>query len=249
VLISGRLSETTLGDVLGSLARASVTGLIRLTEVSGVTGGRTHGIYLSRGQVIGVESQAMVLPLGEILRQRGLLDGAAHRQLTLRLASGQARERRVGEILVEEKLISSEVVGAALRQQLRAKLDALFRLPDASISFHVACAPPAAHGQPLPPREYLAGRPRARDRVVQTPAKPSRRLAEHRPSASAAREKALRTLGLDEKATMADVTRTFRELATRMHPDRHHDASDDERRKLHQQFAALSAAYHALIGS
>jgi hypothetical protein len=248
VRIAGRLSETTLGDILGTLARASVTGVIRLKETAGVTAGRTHGIHLSRGQVVAVESQAMVLPLGEILRQRGLLDGAAHRQLTLRLASGQARQRRVGEILVQERLISPEVVGAALRQQLRAKLDALFALPDALISFHVAC-PPAATAHPLPTREYLAGRPRARDRM-QRPA-PSPRIGEPRPllRSTSARESALRTLGLTESATRADVTQAFRDLASRMHPDRHVGASEDERRKLHQQFAALSAAYHALIGS
>src|SRR4051794_31058933 len=169
-----------------------------------MTAGRTHGIYLSRGQVVGVESQAVVLPLGEILRQRGLLDGAAHRQLTLRLASGQARQRRVGEILVQEQLISEEVVGAALRQQLRAKLDALFRLPDALISFHVACAPPKGPAPALSARNYLAGRPRARDRVASPSGQSRRGALPVKPSST--RERALKTLGLDDTATMAEVT-------------------------------------------
>src|SRR5262245_1912651 len=121
VRISGRLSETTLGDVLGSLYRARVTGVVRLTEVAGALAGRSHAIYLSRGEVVSVDTPARVPALGDILRQRGLLDGMAHKRLGLRLASPE--RRKVGELLVEECRISPSVVGAALRQQLRARLD------------------------------------------------------------------------------------------------------------------------------
>ena len=55
-------------------------------------------------------------------------------------------------------------------------------------------------------------------------------------------------LGLDEDASIADVTKAFRDLASQLHPDRHVDAPEAERRAMHQRFAALSAAYHALIG-
>ena len=54
--ISGRLSETTLGDVIGSLCRAKLSGRVQLTEIRGVTAGRVHGIHLSRGQVVSVDS-------------------------------------------------------------------------------------------------------------------------------------------------------------------------------------------------
>ena len=87
VRISGRLSETTLGDVLGALFRARVTGLFRLTETTGATAGRVHGIYLSRGAVVFVDTQVKVAPLGEILRQRGLLDNAMQRRIGISLLS------------------------------------------------------------------------------------------------------------------------------------------------------------------
>ncbi len=219
--ISGRLSETTLGDVLGSLYRAKVTGVVRLTEVSGPLAGRSHGIYLSRGEVVAVDTPARVLALGEILRQRGLLDGVTHRRLALRMAAG--RNRKVGEVLIEDCHISPAVVGAALRQQLRARLDALFALEEALVSFHVACAHARDPAPPLAPREYLHGRPRARDRAARIGRRgddPVRRRNAGR------RSEALTLLGLDEDASLSDVTRAFRELASRVHPDRHASAPD-----------------------
>jgi len=244
VRISGRLSETTLGDVLGTLFRAHVTGLIRLTETLGVAAGRTHAIYLSRGEVVAVDTHAKVPPLGDILRQRGLIDGTVQKQIGIRLSSG--RKRRVGEVLVEECRISPEVVGAALRQQLRARLDTLFRLEEALLSFHVACALPEGGTLPLAPREYLFGRPRARDKTARVGRRrddPARNR-----SSQGYRSDALALLGLDEDASISDVTRAFRELASQMHPDRHIHASASERRAAEQKFAALSAAYHSLIG-
>jgi hypothetical protein len=179
VKISGRLSETTLGDVLGSLCRAKLSGLVQLTETRGVAAGRVHGIHLSRGQVVSVDS--------------------------------------------------------------RTELDALFRLEEAIVSFHVACAAPSSAGPPLHPGELLHGRPRARDRSADRTsgsAPPDRRLGERRD--------ALRALGLTEDADPADVMRAFRALAAKLHPDRHGDATEDERRNLHRRFAAISAAYHRL---
>jgi hypothetical protein len=244
VRISGRLSETTLGDVLGTLYRAKVTGLFRLTESVGALAGRCHGIYLSRGEVVAVDSSARVPTVGEILRQRGLIDGATERRVGLRLAA--ARHRSVDELLVEECHISPAVVGAALRQQLRARLDFLFGLEEATLSFHVACTLPQNPMPPLAPREYLHGRPRARDRGARTARRgdDSRR----RNMSVSRRSEALSLLGLDEDASLSDVTRAFREMATQVHPDRHQGAPETERRALEQRFAALSAAYHSLIG-
>jgi hypothetical protein len=243
VQISGRLSETTLGDVLGTLFRARVTGLVRLTEATGTLAGRAHGIYLSRGEVVAVDTPSRVPALGDILRQRGLIDRSAQQHVGLRLAA--SRHRKVGELLVEECRISPVVVGAALRQQLRARLDALFHLEEALVSFHVACSPPPDPPVPLAPREYLHGRPRARDR---TPRMGRRRdETSWRGAGRGRRIEALSLLGLDEDASISDVTRAFRELAAHFHPDRHQGASEPERRLMEQRFAALSAAYHALI--
>ena len=243
--ICSRLSDTTLGDVLGALHRAKVSGQIRLTEPSSSERLRVHAIYLSQGDIVGVESQARVPVLGDILRQRGLLDGATQRRVGMRLlASG----RRIGELLIDECQMSPEVVGAALRQQLRAKLDALFRLENAVLSFHVACALPRAAVPPLAAREYLHGRPRARDRASRSARREDHRAARAAGSSSAPRLAALAVLGLEPDATISDVTHAFRALARQHHPDRLVGAGESERRRAEQRFCAISAAYHRLIG-
>ncbi len=274
--IAGRLSSTTLGDVLATLHRAGVTGLIKLTETSGPAAGRAHGIYLTQGAVSGVESQAVAMPLGEILRQRGLLDDLAERQLSLKLAAGA---HRTGQILVDNQLTTREVVDAALRHQLRLRLEALFRLRDATISFHVACPPPRGVAVRLHAEEYLRGRPRARD------TRPERRAARGRDPATyscreddchapyprpdaprwreaqarahhpgdwesdRSRTEALRTLGLTAGAGRPEITRAFRALARDLHPDCMSKASEAQRREAEQHFARLSAAYHTLLAA
>ncbi len=242
--IPGRLSETTLGDVLGALLRARVTGLVRLRE-SGHTGDREHRVYLARGEVVAVETEARVPLLGEILVQHGLLDALAQRRLRQRLTGGA--RRRVGELLVEEGYVSRDVVGAALRKQLRSKLDALFQIREGTLSFHVACVAPPCAVTPLTPREFLRGRPRARDRQSNGAHARHRRSA---PPTAVERQRrdALALLGLDERATRDEVTKAFRQLATKIHPDRHVQASEPERRAMAERFAAASAAYHAILG-
>jgi hypothetical protein len=56
--LPGRLSSSTLGDLLGSLHRAKVTGTVELAEIAtfgGVTG-RTHRLHLRAGLVVGVDT-------------------------------------------------------------------------------------------------------------------------------------------------------------------------------------------------
>jgi DnaJ-class molecular chaperone len=62
-----------------------------------------------------------------------------------------------------------------------------------------------------------------------------------------ARAQALSALGLRGDASIAEVTRAFRHRARELHPDLHRGAAFAERRSVEQRFAALSAAYHALI--
>ena len=241
MLIPGRLSDTTLGDVLGALMRARVTGLVRLRESVAAGPDREHRIYLVRGEVVAVETAARVPAFGEILMQHGLLDAAGQRRLRQRLMVG-AREP-VGELLVAEGYVSREVVGAVLRKQLRSKLDALFRIQEATLSFHVACVAPSYPVAPLTARELLRGRPRARDRRGAG----ARRPSSSSPSAGHRRREALSLLGLGEDATSFDVKKAFRRLATEIHPDRHVHASEAERRAMAERFAAVSAAYHAVV--
>ncbi len=166
MILPSRLSATTLGDLLGMLHRASTTGTLELTECwlmpSACAG---HYVHLRSGLVTDVETnRSSTPPLGEFLRREGFLSESAYRTLIALLAK---RDRRsTGEILVAERLADAAIVEAALRVQVRMKLDALFHLGEALVTFHAAGAPKRAarRVQPLTPRDFLAGRPRARDR-------------------------------------------------------------------------------------
>lgn len=114
-------------------------------------------------------------------------------------------------------------------------LEALFRLGDARLAFHVARAG-KRRDRPLEPREFLHGRPRTRDRAG--------RPGERR---DPTRTRALATLGLPDDADRTTVLRAFRALAVRLHPDRFPSATPAERAELMRRFAEITAAYHALV--
>jgi hypothetical protein len=54
-------------------------------------------------------------------------------------------------------------------------------------------------------------------------------------------------LGLPEGASPSDVRRAFHRLARELHPDRHPAASEEDRRRLAERFAAIHAAYRQIL--
>lgn len=255
MLIPGRLRGTTLGDVLGALHRACATGTLELVERDGPRAGRAHRIYLAAGLVAAVDTALGGARIGEILRDEGFLAPAAARRLD-RLLLGDSR-RRAGELLVHDGLVSPQIVDAALRHQVRARLDALFALGDADVRFHLLRRKPSLAERivPLSPHEFLHDRPRARharpvagvgtgDHADVTATPPPVSGAR---SACSARARALGVLGLDADADREAIQRAFRRLAARAHPDRFPAATPVERAELMRRFATISAAYHALV--
>jgi hypothetical protein len=242
--LPGRLRSTTLGDLLGSLHRAAVTGTLELSEDQG----RRHRVYLSRGLVAAVEVDGSAPSLAEILRLDRVADEDVLRRSLLR---AMASHRLHGEVLVDDFRLSPEVVGNALRRQLVARLVLLERLADARVSFRVAVRPPrgalmggagVADGgspwdPPLAPHEFLKGRRRRHERV-DAPATSASKAADPGP---------WRTLGLPPGADLGDIKRAYRRLARSVHPDLHPDATDDERRSLQRRFAEITDAYRSLV--
>lgn len=243
--LPGRLDQTTLGDLLGALHRERATGVLELIEWTGVTAGRTHRVHLVQGLVQQVETPMVVEPLGELLLRRGFLDGVALRRLVRRLADSPLQ--RAGELLLEEGLVTQTAVQAALRYQVRARLDQLFELRALRVRFRVAR--PMGSGQtlvPLSPHEFLHGRPRTRDLGRGEVGERSGFSARRRPPVPT-RDRALRVLGLGPAADVAGVRAAFRRLARELHPDRHPRADAAYRAELMRRFAELSAAYHSLV--
>lgn len=273
MLLPGRLAKTTIGDLLGRLYRAGASGALELS--GGARRQRIYlqrGLIVGLDLDVG----PLPSRLGELLVCEGLaaVDQVA-RALSAQQRLGIAAPRH-GEILVRAGVITPELRDAALRKQARKRLDALFRAldgRDAEIRFHVGIAAEEAKMThrfvaPLMPHEFLAGRPRARDGAtprapsvssapsVGTPRPPSATSRQERaqePSTPALprttafeRLRALRLLGLEPSADVVSIRRAFRTAASKLHPDRHEQASVDERTRAQRAFAELSAAYHLL---
>ena len=257
--LPGRLVRTTVGDLLGRLYRASSTGLLELS-----CAGRRHRVHFQRGFVTAVDLDVATPPgrLGEILVDEGFapvtaVAAALSRQQVL---GGDALPQ--GEILVRAGVLTAEVRDAALRRQTRLRLDALFALlaqRDAEVRFHVGVSASGTRSRgagPLMPREFLHGRPRARDGVTppapraandRTPPSPKAEPARpHHADDRLERLRALRLLGLPPGADAATIRRAFRAAAARVHPDRHQALPAAERARLQTALAELSAAYHLL---
>jgi DnaJ-domain-containing protein 1 len=260
MLLPGRLSASTLGDLLGALHRERTSGRLELIEIRGPQGrsvpGRAHRIHLASGFVTAVDTELPVPPLGEILKRKGTLDSALLVTLLRRLDAGDPRS--TGEILVHERMARAEAVRAGLEQQLRQRLDALFGLEDAQIAFRVArpTSPESWSARPLAPDDFLHGRPRRRDGAKAPPRRPGAPANDDRePPRSGprvalvvtARDQALALLGLDQRAEAAEVRKAFRRLAGQLHPDRFESAPLEERRQQAVRFARISAAYHVLV--
>jgi hypothetical protein len=206
--LPGRLSATTLGDLLGALFRDGVSGLLELREVRGPRGlsvpGRVHRIHLRGGLVAAVDTP-----------------------------------------------LSPPATGTPGREQIRARLDVLFALEEATLAFYTAR--PLAHVVHLGPGEFLHGRPRARDRLrgrasatapAPTPEPPRSGV---RPLLDDARARACRLLGLPAGAGAGEARRAFRRLAITLHPDRLGAVPVEQQRLRAARFAELSAAYHLLV--
>jgi hypothetical protein len=228
--LPGRLRSTTLGDLLGTLHRASATGTLELAEDRG----RVHRVYLARGKVVSVELDGASPTLGDILRSDGAAGEDVLRRSLLRAVSSR---RLYGQVLVDEFCLSPEVVGRALRRQLLARLTLLEQIPDARVAFRVAVrVPPTAfHDVPLEPREFLHGRRRSRERSSPQPPAVKPSLG------------AWRVLGLPPGAALDDIKRAYRRLVRTLHPDTHPTATPAERRVLQDRFAEVTEAYRSLV--
>ena len=243
MLLPGRLRQTTLGDLLGTLHRAGVHGTLELTEDTG----RSHRVHLVQGLIVAVEFDGAAATLAEVLRASGEVDDGTLRRSLLRAI---ASKRLHGEVLVAEFRLSETVVDAAVRKQMLTRLGRLEQLTDAQLRFRVTVPTPrgAVVAAPLGPTQFLSGRRRFRDRGVATSAPPARaRGGAANVKTESTPLSAWRVLGVAPGADTSEIKRAYRRLARAYHPDLHPEASDPEKKHLVERFHELTEAYRALV--
>lgn len=232
--LPGRLAQTTLGDLLGRLHRAGVSGTLELVESTG----RTHRVHLTRGNVAAVELDRANASLAELLRRDDAVSEDVLRRSLLRAI---ASRRLHGEVLVHDFCLAPEVVSRALRRQLLLRLSTLDQLGDAEVRFRVTMRPPrgALTDSPLGANDFLSGKRRARDRMH------SASFVEG--GSSTSRDRALRALGLGRNAAPDEVRKAYRARVRAYHPDLHPGASAEEQRRLGVLLTEVTEAYKALV--
>jgi tetratricopeptide (TPR) repeat protein len=121
---TGPLAELPLAELLVRLDADRFSGTLELT-----VGGRTHLVVLADGRVVKAQLAVPVEPLGRILVERGLVEGA---KLDALLRRQPATGRRLGELLVEQGLLDDAALEDALVEQVRRRLLRLFLAGDGS---------------------------------------------------------------------------------------------------------------------
>ncbi len=240
--LPGRLSATTLGDLLGALHRERAQGSLEIVEQTG----RTHRVFLAAGLVTAVELDRASPTLAEVLQREIDLDDDVLRRSLLRAL---AQRRLHGEVLVRDFLLSPEVIGRALRTQLALRLGALERLSDCELRFRVAVrAPREALAPALGPEDFLHGRRRKRDLPLPGAEGGTRDGARGaRLHETLEQRAARRVLGVAAFAGPDDIKQAYRALVRRTHPDLHPRATAEERRALGQRFSEVTRAYQTLV--
>jgi hypothetical protein len=240
--LPGRLSQTTLGDLLGAAFRERITGTLELEEVTGPVAGRRHAVFLEDGLVVRIDTELGAERIGQLLVEQGIISLHGLRRLLWRRPAED--EGPLGAWLVAEGHVDPNALALALARQLEARLEALFALGDARLFFRVPKPRDRRKDAPaaLRPPDFLPGRPRARE----APGGRRRGPAQAR-RADPVRGHCLSVLQLSESAGAAEVREAFRRLASRYHPDRHPGASHEEKCEMLRKFAELSRAYHVLI--
>lgn len=183
------------------------------------------------GDLLGTLYRARAHGVLELTETEGPRAGRAHR---IHLSNGQV-------IAVDSE------TGFSKASPVLEQLEALFRLPDAAITFRVARPRPRPLPLPLDVGAYLHGRPRARDRQHQgSRGVRSTARSESLPAPSP-RSHAFHLLGLPPDAAPDQIRRSFRRLARETHPDRFPRACPRERQALADRLAKLTEAYHLLM--
>lgn len=142
-----------LASALLQLAAARETGVLEV-----VAGSVRVRIFLREGAPVSAEGGSLRETLGRMLLRRGALAEADYVRVIERMTERTIanEHQRMGEVLVELGLLSSQEVHAALESQALEKIVACFQWPGASWSFcEIDALPEGLEPFALPPTEQL----------------------------------------------------------------------------------------------
>lgn len=192
VVLRGRLEVFALADVLALLARSGVTGTLRV-----VGGGEGAAMHLRGGDVYFGLSAIGGDALGERLVRAGLV---TRTQLSWALdLQQQERGKRLGDVLVEARILQRDVLEPFVEEQVEDVLSGLLRRDAGTFTFEPAAVEPEQVGRTLTVADLVeeARRRAAREQAVRgqvvwvmEPARDEEAPAEEPPAEEAPAEKA-----------------------------------------------------------
>ncbi len=132
---SGNLSTVSFGDILQLVATGNKTGALHL-----VRGSQEKRIYFAKGQIIFANSEYTEEDrLGQLLIRHGRL---TQEQLEYVLKRQKASRKRIGELIVELRLVEPAQMREALRLQIEEIIYSLFVWGDGEFRFVDNESPP-----------------------------------------------------------------------------------------------------------
>ena len=129
----GDLAETALPEILNTIDRFSVPGVIEASR-SGVV----KNVYIKEGSVIHASSSDRNDSLGTFLLRSGRL---SDEQYAATMTVRERTERRYGVLLVEAGLLSPAEVYEAIRQHIEAIVWSLFYWQEGRVTFSIGAPP------------------------------------------------------------------------------------------------------------
>ena len=135
-VLSGRLEDLALPDILQLLQVSGKTGGLYLSRPSGATG----LVVFRQGQILQVFCSEGHLPLGRMLVKAGVLTSIQERQALAHMASFTGL--RFGDALVDLGFVSRETVEKEVRRRMAESVDRLMTWTEAEFAFRVGIVTP-----------------------------------------------------------------------------------------------------------
>jgi hypothetical protein len=211
-----------LEELLWQVLAHKHEGLVVLRDRDGLR----HGVWVHAGFVVGIHVAGRFDPLLDLLRRDGALDPGAYKKCVEALWRSPTRSGAIAVIAG----VARPLVRDALKAQATERMRALLEIAESR--GHDACFEPGdVPATEMSVRLPLGSLLRAAGLDVAEP-RASTASARAQPHAS--------TFAINRD----DARRELRELARRLHPDKHAHLDAAKQKQLEAEMAAATAAYH-----